>query len=163
MPNTRKLEAQRQRLRQDTEALARGAHNNANDPNIVHVEDEVEEEFTPPQQQLLAPRGRGQQPRRVAFEEDHLELDGAGDIGAIVLPILPPGLKFTTTSTMIQLLNLKGEATNWLNELPRESIRTWAELREAFMERVFPEVKEFQMKDEISSHKQVSGEAMHDT
>ncbi|KAH0657823.1 hypothetical protein KY289_026571 [Solanum tuberosum] len=139
--NAQELEAQRQRLRQDTEALARGAHNNANDPNIVHVEDEVEEEFTPPQQQLLAPRGRGQQPRRVAFEEDHSELDGAGDIGAIVLP----------------------EATNWLNELPRKSIRTWAELREAFMERVFPEVKEFQMKDEIGSHKQVSGEAMHDT
>ncbi|KAH0669197.1 hypothetical protein KY289_023690 [Solanum tuberosum] len=118
------------------------------------------------------------------YEEDNADLDGAGAIGAIVLPALPPGVKFTITSTMIQLLNLKGmfrgaagddanqhlmnfvaicksqeipgvnqtamrlrlfplsligEATNWLNEMPNDSIRTWTELKEAFLERFFPE------------------------
>jgi len=125
-----------------------------------------------------------------------------------VLPALPPGVKFTITSTMIQLLNLKGmfrgeagdyanqhlmnfvaiyksqeipgvsqtamrlrlfplsltgEATNWLNEMPDDSIRTWTELKESFLERFFPESKELQMKDEISAHKQLPGEVMHDT
>ncbi|KAK4710004.1 hypothetical protein R3W88_004517 [Solanum pinnatisectum] len=42
------------------------------------------------------------------YEEDDLDLDRAGAIGAIVLLALPPGVKFTITSTMIQLLNLKG-------------------------------------------------------
>ena len=39
------------------------------------------------------------------YEEDDADLDGAR---AIVLPALPLGIKFTITSTMIQLLNLKG-------------------------------------------------------
>ncbi|KAK4724306.1 hypothetical protein R3W88_027085 [Solanum pinnatisectum] len=42
------------------------------------------------------------------YEEDDLDLNGDGAIGAIVLPTLPLGVKFTITSTMIQLLNLKG-------------------------------------------------------
>ncbi|KAH0773540.1 hypothetical protein KY290_010677 [Solanum tuberosum] len=42
------------------------------------------------------------------FEEDESEIDGAGATGSIVLPMLPPGVKFTITSTLIQLLNLKG-------------------------------------------------------
>uniref|UniRef100_M1DJH7 Uncharacterized protein n=1 Tax=Solanum tuberosum TaxID=4113 RepID=M1DJH7_SOLTU len=41
------------------------------------------------------------------YEEDGLDLDEAGATGAMVLPALPPGVKFTITSTMIQLLNLK--------------------------------------------------------
>ncbi|XP_015169534.1 uncharacterized protein [Solanum tuberosum] len=41
------------------------------------------------------------------YEEHDVDLDGAGATGAIVLPALPPGVKFTITSTMIQLLNLK--------------------------------------------------------
>ncbi|KAK4715893.1 hypothetical protein R3W88_014231 [Solanum pinnatisectum] len=106
------------------------------------------------------------------YEEDGLDLDGAGPTVAIVLPPLPPGVKFKITSTMIQLMNLKdmfmgtagddanqhlmnfvaicklqdiwtkpnidkieavscvsftGEATNWLNEIPVDSIRTWTE------------------------------------
>ncbi|XP_015160357.1 uncharacterized protein [Solanum tuberosum] len=118
-------------------------------------------------------------------EEDDADLDGAGATGAVVLPALPPGVKFTITSTMIQLLNLKvtrdswsepnndeievvstvsyWKATNWLNEMPDDSIRTWTELKEAFLERFFPESKELQMKDQISTHKQLPEEAMHDT
>jgi len=42
------------------------------------------------------------------FKDDDLDLDGAGATRAIVLPILPPDVKFTITRTMIQLLNLKG-------------------------------------------------------
>ena len=60
-------------------------------------------------------------------------------------------------------LSLTWEATNWLNEMPDDSIRTWSELKEAFIERFFPELKELQMKNEISTHKQLPGEAMHDT
>ncbi|KAH0735413.1 hypothetical protein KY285_011120 [Solanum tuberosum] len=81
------------------------------------------------------------------------------------------------TSTMIQLLNLKGipgvsqtamrlklfplsltgEATNWMNELPNDSIRTWTELKLSFLERFYPESKELQKKDKIGAHKQLSG------
>ncbi|KAK4707200.1 hypothetical protein R3W88_033252 [Solanum pinnatisectum] len=42
------------------------------------------------------------------YEEDDADFNGAGATGAIVLPALPPGVKFTITSAMIQLLNLKG-------------------------------------------------------
>uniref|UniRef100_M1DMX4 Integrase core domain containing protein n=1 Tax=Solanum tuberosum TaxID=4113 RepID=M1DMX4_SOLTU len=43
----------------------------------------------------------------MTYEEDDADLDGVGATGAIVLPTLPPGVKFTITSTMIQRLNLK--------------------------------------------------------
>ncbi|XP_049349268.1 uncharacterized protein LOC125813838 [Solanum verrucosum] len=156
----------------------------------------------------MAPRVRAQHPAHMMYDKDDADLDGTGATGAIVLHALPPGVKFTITSTMIQLLNLKGmfrgaagddanqhlmnfvaicksqeipgvnqtimrlrlfplpltgEATNWLNEMPDDSIRIWNELKEAFLERFFPESKELQMKDEISTHKQLPGEAMHDT
>ncbi|KAK4727043.1 hypothetical protein R3W88_031960 [Solanum pinnatisectum] len=65
-------------------------------------------EIAPPNRQPQAPRGRAHQPAHMVFEEDDLDLDGAGATGAIVLHVLPPGVKFTITSTMIQLLNLKG-------------------------------------------------------
>ncbi|KAH0700824.1 hypothetical protein KY284_015039 [Solanum tuberosum] len=39
----------------------------------------------------------------------------------------------TTMRLRLFLLSLTGEATNWLNELPDDSIRTWAELKEAFL------------------------------
>ncbi|KAH0661714.1 hypothetical protein KY284_026645 [Solanum tuberosum] len=56
------------------------------------------DEISPPHCQPLA---------HMVFEENDLDLDGAGATGAIVLTTLPPGVKFTTTSTIIQLLNLK--------------------------------------------------------
>ncbi|KAK4726835.1 hypothetical protein R3W88_031752 [Solanum pinnatisectum] len=132
-----------------------------------------------PQCLPTGPRGRAQHPPHMMYEEDDANLDGVGATGAIVLLALPPGVKFTITSTMIQLLNLKGmfrgaaaddanqhlmnfvaicksqeitrvnqtimklrlfplfligEATNWLNEMPDDSIRTWTELKEAFPE-----------------------------
>ncbi|KAK4729915.1 hypothetical protein R3W88_022903 [Solanum pinnatisectum] len=141
---------------------------------------------SPSQRQPIAQRGRAQHPAYMMYEEDDADLDGAGATGAIVLPALPPGVKFTITSTMIQLLNMKGmfrgaagkdanqhlmnfvaicksqeifgvnqtamrlrlfplsltgEATNWLNEMPDDSIRTWNELKEAFLERFFQDQK----------------------
>ncbi|XP_015166978.1 uncharacterized protein [Solanum tuberosum] len=73
------------------------------------------------------------------------------------------GVNQTTMRLRLFPLSLTGEATNWLNEMLDDSIRTWNELNEAFLERFFPESKELQMKDEISTHKQLPGEAMHDT
>lgn len=40
------------------------------------------------------------------YEEDGSDFAGAITSGAIVLHTLPPGVKFTMTSTMIHLLNL---------------------------------------------------------
>ncbi|KAK4731462.1 hypothetical protein R3W88_024450 [Solanum pinnatisectum] len=157
--NTKELEAQRLRFGLEAETVARGIQ-----PNVVNCQEQA------------------QHPAHMMFEEDDLDLDGAGATGAIMLPILLPGVKFTITSTMIQLLNLKGifsgetgdsakqhlrnfmvicksqeipgvsqtmmrlrlfsfsltgEATNWLNEILVDSIRTWTELKEAFLERFF--------------------------
>ncbi|PHT28016.1 hypothetical protein CQW23_32386 [Capsicum baccatum] len=48
------------------------------------------------------------QPMQPAFDDDDDDLDGAGATRAIILPPLAPGPKFNITSTMIQLLKLKG-------------------------------------------------------
>ncbi|PHT37287.1 hypothetical protein CQW23_24987 [Capsicum baccatum] len=45
---------------------------------------------------------------QVPFDNNDDDLDGAGAIGAITPPPLAPGAKFNITSTMIQLLHLKG-------------------------------------------------------
>ena len=66
------------------------------------------EELIPPLRQPIAPRDRAQHQTQIIYEEDHVDLDVAGAIGVIVLPALPLGVKFTITSTLIQLLKLKG-------------------------------------------------------
>ena len=78
-----------------------------NQPRAVE-ENIAVDEIIPPHRQPIAPRGRAQHPAHMMYDEDDADLDGVGATGAIVLPALPPGVKFTITSTMIQLLNLKG-------------------------------------------------------
>lgn len=47
--------------------------------------------------------------------------------------------------------------------MPDDSIRTWGELKESFVEWFFQELKELQMNNEITTLKKLPGEAMHDT
>uniref|UniRef100_M1DTX6 Integrase core domain containing protein n=1 Tax=Solanum tuberosum TaxID=4113 RepID=M1DTX6_SOLTU len=75
-----------------------------NQPRVVD-ENKGVEGVVHPQRQPIVPRGRAQHPAHMIYEKDDADLDGAG---AIALPALPPCVKFTITSTMIQLLNLKG-------------------------------------------------------
>ncbi|KAH0635968.1 hypothetical protein KY289_035883 [Solanum tuberosum] len=93
----------------EAEIGARGIQQNVvNNPRRVVEEHIGVDEIVPPHRQPLTPRGRAQHPAHLMYKEDNLDLDGAGATGAIVLPTLPPGVKFTITSNMIQLLNLKG-------------------------------------------------------
>ncbi|PHT30612.1 hypothetical protein CQW23_29792 [Capsicum baccatum] len=55
-------------------------------------------------EELLNPRHAAE----IAFYDDNDDLDGAGATGYIIPPPLAPGDKFNITSTMIQLLQLKG-------------------------------------------------------
>ncbi|PHT50432.1 hypothetical protein CQW23_10179 [Capsicum baccatum] len=56
-------------------------------------------------QARLRPKCRAVQ---IPFDDDDDDLDGAGATGDIIPPPLAPGAKFNITSTMIQLLQLKG-------------------------------------------------------
>lgn len=70
-------------------------------------ENPIVDEIVPPNCQPLAPKGRAHQPTHMMFEADDLNLDGSVATGAIIFHLVPPGVKFTITSTMVQLLNLK--------------------------------------------------------
>ncbi|KAH0761321.1 hypothetical protein KY290_017394 [Solanum tuberosum] len=180
MVTAQELEAQRERLGLEAEVTARGVQQNGgnNQPRVVD-ENRGVDGLVPPQRKPIAPRGRAQHPMHMMYNEDDADFDGAGATGVIVLPAILPGVKFTITSTMIQLLNLKGlfrgaagddanhhlmkfvticksqdipgvnqiamrlrlfalsltrEATNWFNEMPDDSIQTWNELKESFLE-----------------------------
>uniref|UniRef100_M1DSJ3 Retrotransposon n=1 Tax=Solanum tuberosum TaxID=4113 RepID=M1DSJ3_SOLTU len=170
MVNAQEPEAQRQWLGLEAEAAARGVQQNGdnNQPRVVDRNRAVDG-LIPPQRQPIPLRGRAQHPAHMMYDEDDADLDVAGATGAIILPVLPLGVKFTITNTMIQLWNLKGmfrgaagddanqhlmnfvaiyksqkipgfnqttmrlrlfplsltgEATNWLNEMLDDSIRT---------------------------------------
>ncbi|PHT29159.1 hypothetical protein CQW23_31244 [Capsicum baccatum] len=56
-------------------------------------------------QARLRPERRAVQ---ILFYDDYNDLDVAGDTRSIIPPPLAPGAKFNITSTMIQLLQLKG-------------------------------------------------------
>ncbi|KAH0722654.1 hypothetical protein KY289_005698 [Solanum tuberosum] len=109
MVNAQELEAQRQRFGLEAETIVSGIRPNVvNNPPRVVDENIAVDGIIPPHCQPIAPRGGAQPPTHMMYEEDGLDLDEAGATGAMVLPALPPGVKFTITSTMIQLLNLKG-------------------------------------------------------
>lgn len=70
--------------------------------------DENRDDVIPPHRPPVAQRGRVQHPAHMMYKEDNANLDGFRSTRVIVLPALPPGVKFSIISTMIQLLNLKG-------------------------------------------------------
>lgn len=47
--------------------------------------------------------------------------------------------------------SLLGEATSWLGELPKGSMKTWAELTDSFLDRFFPPSRMLQLRDEIKT------------
>ncbi|KAH0765024.1 hypothetical protein KY285_000895 [Solanum tuberosum] len=109
MVNAHELEAQRQQLGLEAQTAARGAQQNiVNNPPTVVDEHPGVDEIVPPYRQPLAQRGRAHHPAHIMFEEDDLDLDGVGATGVIVLHVLPLGVKFTISNTMIKLLNLEG-------------------------------------------------------
>ncbi|KAH0633305.1 hypothetical protein KY284_036091 [Solanum tuberosum] len=109
MVNAQELEVQRQRFGLEAETVAKGIQPNVvnNQPRAVD-ENIAVDEIIPLHRQPIAPRSRPQPPAHMMYEEDDLDFDGAGATRVIVLPALPPGVKFRITNTMIQLLNLKG-------------------------------------------------------
>ncbi|KAH0698455.1 hypothetical protein KY284_012670 [Solanum tuberosum] len=109
MVNGQELQAQRQRFGLEAEIVVRGIQlNSVNNPPREVDENIAVDGIIPPHRQPIAPRGRVQPPAHMMYEKDDLDLDGAGATRAIVLHALPLGVKFTITSTMIQLLILKG-------------------------------------------------------
>lgn len=54
-----------------------------------------------PHRRSVAQMGKVQHLTHMMYEEYNANLDGSGSTIAIVLPALPPGVKFTITSTMI--------------------------------------------------------------
>lgn len=57
--------------------------------------------------------------------------------------------------------SLTGEATRWLAELPNDTITSWKELTDAFLERFFPPSRMFKLRDNIQNFKRVGGEPLH--
>jgi hypothetical protein len=58
--------------------------------------------------------------------------------------------------------SLTGEARTWLNELEPDSIRTWEELREAFVNRFFPPALARKLLNQIRSFRQYDNETITD-
>lgn len=63
--------------------------------------DELEKEALPQWQCRPALEGQDHRPMYFSYEDDNVDLDGGGTIGAIVLPPRPDGIKLTITSTML--------------------------------------------------------------
>ncbi|KAH0650331.1 hypothetical protein KY284_030243 [Solanum tuberosum] len=79
MVNANELEAQRQRLRLEAETTARCMHQNAvNNPPRVVEENIAVEEIIPLHRQPIAPMGGAHHPAHMMYEEDDLDMDGAG-------------------------------------------------------------------------------------
>ncbi|KAH0781409.1 hypothetical protein KY290_001007 [Solanum tuberosum] len=107
--NSQELEVQRQRFGLEDETVSRVVQPNVVNNQLRAMNENVAlDGIIPPHRQQIDLRGSAQPPAHMMYEEDDLDLDGVGATGAIVLPALPPGVKFIITNTMMQLLNLKG-------------------------------------------------------
>nr|XP_016493278.1 PREDICTED: uncharacterized protein LOC107812647 [Nicotiana tabacum] len=55
-----------------------------------------------------------------------------------------------------------GDTRKWLQNLPQNSIHSWAELVQAFLAKWFPQSKKSELRDKIFFFKQVPGEHLHE-
>lgn len=79
------------------------------------------DDVIPPHCPPVSQNGRVQHPTHMMYEKDDADFFVVGASGALVLPALPPGVKLTITSTMIQLINLK-EMFRWTIVIMRMDI-----------------------------------------
>ena len=57
-------------------------------------------------------------------------------------------------------LSLTGEATIWFTELPYNSIFTWNELRDVFLELYYPVSKKLNHKDRVNNFVELPGDSV---
>ena len=55
---------------------------------------------------------------------------------------------------------LQGKARDWFESLPSDSITTWEELREKFLKRFFPPTRNANLRNAITSFRQMDGESL---
>lgn len=72
------------------------------------------------------------------YGEDDVDLDRAGATGDITLPALPPGVKFTITSTMIQLFTLNGMFRGAANDYYNQELMNFGNLQVTGDSRIQP-------------------------
>lgn len=72
---------------------------------------------------------------------------------------------FTNEALMLRLFpfSLKDKAKHWLNSLPANSITTWDQLQQRFLEKYFPIGKTNQLKRPITNFAQMDGEQFYET
>ena len=58
--------------------------------------------------------------------------------------------------------SLRDKARSWLHSLPPQSLTSWNQVAQSFLEKFFPFAKTIQMRNEIFPFRQYEGESLHE-